>query len=115
MQLYPGRPAEQWRGFAALDAANSGEPATRHDSTGYHGVWRHQHRSDNDRGAYAEHIGMCRGYNDESGNARHDDTGQRHGRRGNAGRIAAGLLMRERRDTRLNYYLIENSGSRKDL
>ena len=32
MQLHAGRSADQWRGFAALDAANSGEPATRHDS-----------------------------------------------------------------------------------
>jgi hypothetical protein len=32
MQFYAGRPADQWRGFAALDAANSGEPASRHDS-----------------------------------------------------------------------------------
>jgi hypothetical protein len=33
MQLNAGRPANQWRGFAALDAANSGELAAGHDST----------------------------------------------------------------------------------
>jgi hypothetical protein len=35
---------------------------------------------------------MRREHDDESGNARHDGAGQRHGRRGNAGRVAAGLL-----------------------
>jgi two-component system OmpR family response regulator len=38
---------------------------------------------------------MRREHDDESGNARHDGAGQRHGRRGNAGRIAAGLLTGE--------------------
>jgi hypothetical protein len=32
---------------------------------------------------------LRREHDDESGNTRHDDTGQRHGRRGNAGRIAS--------------------------
>jgi hypothetical protein len=31
---------------------------------------------------------LRREHDDESGNARHDGAGQRHGRRGNAGRIA---------------------------
>jgi hypothetical protein len=31
---------------------------------------------------------LRRKHDDEPGDARHDDTGQRHGRRGNAGRIA---------------------------
>ena len=92
MQLHAGRPADQWRGFAALDAGNSGEPATRHDSARRHAAWRHQHRSGNGGHANAEHVGMRREHDDESGNARHDGTGQCHGRRGNAGRIAAGLL-----------------------
>jgi hypothetical protein len=38
---------------------------------------------------------LRREHDDEPGDARHDDTGQRHGRRGNAGRItciAIGLL-----------------------
>jgi hypothetical protein len=35
---------------------------------------------------------MCREQDDEPGDARHDGTGQRHGRRGDAGRIAVGLL-----------------------
>jgi hypothetical protein len=35
---------------------------------------------------------MRREHDDESGNARHDGTGQRHRRRGNPGRIATGLL-----------------------
>jgi hypothetical protein len=36
---------------------------------------------------------MRREHDDESGDARHDGTGQRHGRSGNAGGIAAWLLM----------------------
>src|SRR5882672_8383478 len=46
----------------------------------------------------AQHVCMCREHDDESGDARHDATGQRHGRRGNAGRIARiaiGLLSRK--------------------
>jgi hypothetical protein len=39
---------------------------------------------------------MRREHDDVPGNTRHDDTGQCHGRRGNAGRIAAGLLERFR-------------------
>jgi len=38
---------------------------------------------------------MRRERDDESGNARHDGTSQRHGRGGNAGRIPAGLLKGE--------------------
>jgi hypothetical protein len=92
MQLYAGRSADQRCGFTALNAGNSGEPATRHDSARCHAAWRHQHRSDRGGYANAEHVGMRREHDDESGNARHDGTGQRHGRRGNAGRSAAGLL-----------------------
>jgi hypothetical protein len=92
MQLDAGRPADQWHGFAALDAANFGQPATRHDSAGYHAARRHQHRPYDGGYANAEHLGMCRELNDECGDAGHDGTGQRHWRRGNAGRIAAGLL-----------------------
>jgi hypothetical protein len=100
MQLHAGRPADEWRGVAALDTTNSGELATGYDSTGYFGVWRHQHRSDNDRDAYAEHIGMCRGHDDESGYPRDDGTGECHRRRGNPRRVLpTWLLMRERRDT----------------
>ncbi|HTB00547.1 MAG TPA: hypothetical protein VK804_08730 [Bradyrhizobium sp.] len=36
MQLYAGGPIRQWRGFAALNAANSGEPSAWHDTTGHH-------------------------------------------------------------------------------
>jgi len=95
MQLYAGRPADQWRGFAALDAGNSGEPATRDDSAGYHAARRHQHRSDNDDYAYAEYVGLRRERDDEPVNARHDGAGQRHRRRGDTrriARIAIGLL-----------------------
>ena len=90
MQLDAGRPADQWRGFAALDAGNSGEPATRYDSARRHSAWRHQHRSDSGGDANAEHVGMRREHDDESGDARHDGAGQRHGRRGNAGRMPPG-------------------------
>jgi hypothetical protein len=93
MQLDAGGPADQRRGFAAHDAANSGEPATRYNSAGHHAAWRYQHRTGNGGYAHAEHVGMRREHDDESGNARHDGAGQRHRRRGNAGRIAAGLLM----------------------
>jgi hypothetical protein len=92
MQLYAGRSADQWRGFAALDAGNSGEPTTRYDSARHRAAWRHQHRSGNGGYADAEHVGMRREHDNESGNAGHNGTGQRHGRRGNSGRIAAGLL-----------------------
>jgi hypothetical protein len=92
MQFHAGRSADQWRGFAALDTGNSGEPATRYVSTKHHAGWRHQHRSGNGGYANAEHIGMRREHDHESGNARHHGAGQRHGSRGDAGRIAAGLL-----------------------
>jgi hypothetical protein len=92
MQFYLRRPADQWRGLAALDAGHSDEHVTRYDSAKHCAAWRHQHRSDNDGYANAEHIGLRRKHDDESDNARHDGTGQQHGRRGNAGRIAAGLL-----------------------
>jgi hypothetical protein len=36
---------------------------------------------------------MRREHDDESGNARHDGTGQRHGRGGNPGRIVAARLL----------------------
>jgi hypothetical protein len=92
MQLSAGRSADQWRGFAALDAGHSDEHVTRDDSAKHRTAWRHQHRSDNGGYANAEHIGLRRKHDDESDNARHDGTGQQHGRRGNAGRIAARLL-----------------------
>jgi hypothetical protein len=95
MQLYAGRTADQWRGFTALDTGNSGEPITWYDSAGHHAAWRHQHRSNNGGHADAEHLGMRREPDDESGNARHDGTSQRHGRGGNAGRIPTGLLKGE--------------------
>ena len=92
MQFYAGGAADQWRGLAALDARNSGEPVTRHDSARHRAAWQHQHRSDNVGYANAEHLSMRGEQDDESGNAGHEGTGQRHGRRSNAGRIAAGLL-----------------------
>jgi hypothetical protein len=92
MQLHAGWPADQWRGLAALDARNSGEPATRYDSAKHRSAWRHQYRSGSGGYANAEHVGMHRKHDDESGDARHDGTGQRYGRLGNVGRIAAGLL-----------------------
>ena len=93
MQLFAGRHADQRRRFTALNARNSGEPATRYDSASRHAAWRHQHRSDNGGYANAEHVGMRREYDDEFGDARHNGTCQRHGRRGNAGRIAAARLL----------------------
>jgi hypothetical protein len=36
---------------------------------------------------------MRREYDDESGNPRHDGTGQRHGRRSHAGRIASSIAI----------------------
>jgi hypothetical protein len=92
MQLYAGRAADQWRRFGALDAGNSGEPTTRYDSAGRRAAWRHQYRSDSGSYANAEHIGMRGKRHDESGDARHDGIGQRHGCRGDARRIAGGLL-----------------------
>ena len=63
MQLYAGRPADQWRGFAALDAGNSGEPAT--------GSIQPESRSlaapasiRQGRYADAEHVGMRRGHDE---------------------------------------------------
>jgi hypothetical protein len=47
-------------------------------------------------------------HNDESGDARHDGTGQRHGRRGNAGRIASARLLME---TTLAVGVWHNDGS----
>jgi len=95
MQLYAGRSAGQWRGFAALDPRGSEQPFAWHDSTGGHRACRHQHRSDHGGGADAEHVGMRRERDHESGDARHDGTCQRHGRRGDPGPIAGiaiGLL-----------------------
>jgi hypothetical protein len=97
MQLHPGRPANQWRGFAADDAANSGEPITRYDSARHRAAWRHQHRSGDGGYANAEHLGMRREHDDVFGDARHHGAGQRHGRRGNPGRISAGLLTGRKR------------------
>src|SRR5260221_1548896 len=98
MQLYAERSADQRRGFAALDARNSEQPVAWHNPAGYHAARYHQHRSDNDRDADSKHIGMRRENDDESGDARHDAPGQRHGSGGNAGRIACiaiGLLERD--------------------
>ncbi|MGD0846442.1 hypothetical protein [Bradyrhizobium sp.] len=92
MQFYLRRPADQWRGFAALDARHSDEHVTRHDSAKHRAARRHQHRSNNVGYANAKHLGMRGEHDDESGNARHHGAGQRHGRCRNAGRIAAGLL-----------------------
>jgi hypothetical protein len=93
MQLHARRSADQWRGYAALDARNSCEPATRYDSAGRYAAWGHQHRSDSGGYANAEYVGMRREHDDESGDARHDGTSQRHRRRGNAGRIASTRLL----------------------
>jgi hypothetical protein len=38
---------------------------------------------------------MRREHDDESGDIRHDGTGQRHGRRGNPGRIGSARLLME--------------------
>ena len=95
MQFYARRPADQWGGFAAFDAGSSGEPAARYNPAGRRPAWRHQHRSGDGGYTNAEHVGMRREHDDVSGSARHDGTGQRHRRRGNAGRIAAGLLTRK--------------------
>ena len=88
MQLRAGRPADQWRGAVIDDAGNTAESATRRDSAGDSSAGRHQHRPVHDRGTDSEYVGLCRKHDDEPGNAGHDGTGQRHGRRGNAGRIA---------------------------
>jgi hypothetical protein len=93
MQLDAGGAADQWRGFAALDPPSSEQPPAWHDSTRGHGACQHQHRSDNDRGADAEYVGLRREHDDESGNARHDGAGQRNGSRGNAGRIASSIAI----------------------
>jgi hypothetical protein len=95
VQLYAWRPADQWRRIAALDARNSGEPATRYDSAGRRAAWDHQHRSNHGSYANAEHVGMRREHDDESGDVRHDDARQRYWRRGNAGRIGSTRLLME--------------------
>jgi hypothetical protein len=41
MQFYAGRPADQRRGFAALNAGNTAESAAGHDSAGGSSVGRH--------------------------------------------------------------------------
>jgi hypothetical protein len=92
MQLHAGRAADQRRSFATLDAGNSGESATRYDSAGRRPAWRYQYRSDRGGYANAEHVGMRRRHDDESGDTRHDGTGQCHGRSGNTGRITGRLL-----------------------
>jgi hypothetical protein len=92
MQLYAGRPADQWRGFADLDAGNSGKSITRYNSARHHTTRRYQHRSYNDGYANAEHLCLRREHDDGSGDARHNGAGQCHRSRGNAGRIATGLL-----------------------
>jgi hypothetical protein len=97
MQFDTGRPTDQRRRFAALDAGDSGESSARYDSAGRCAAWRHQYRSDSGGYANAEYVGMCREPDDEPGDPRHDGAGQRLGRRGNAGRIAAGLLTAEPR------------------
>jgi hypothetical protein len=93
MQFYTGRSADQRRGFAALDPRGSEQPPAGHDSTRGHRACQYQHRSDNDRGADAEYVGLRREHDDESGNAGKHDTGQRHGRRGNAGRISSSVAI----------------------
>ena len=93
MQRRAGRSADQWRGLAAVDAGDSQWPTARYDSACDHGTWQHQHQSGDDRGGDAEHAGMRREHDDESGSTRHDGAGQRHGCGGNAWRLfSAGLL-----------------------
>ena len=95
VQLDAGWPTDQRRGFAAVDAASSGKPAARHDRTRGRRSRRHQHRSQHGaesghgRDADAEHVGLRRERDDESGDARHDDAGQCHRRRCDAGRLGA--------------------------
>jgi hypothetical protein len=93
MQLYAGRSADQWRGFAALDPPSSEQPPAWHDSTRGDAACQHQHRSDNDRGTDAEYVGLRRERDDESGNARDDGAGERNGSRGNAGRIGSSIAI----------------------
>jgi hypothetical protein len=93
MQLCAGRSADQWRGVAALDPRSPEQPPAWHDSTHSRSAWRHQHRSNNGRDADTEYVGVRREHDDESGNPRHDGTGQRDGRRGNAGRIASCIAI----------------------
>src|ERR1700755_2507241 len=96
MQLYPGWPAEQWRGFAAFNAANSGG-STRRDTTGYCAAWRDNYRSYHDRDAYAEHVGMPREHDDEPGYPRNDGAGQCYWGHRNPRRVVPiRLLMQER-------------------
>jgi hypothetical protein len=95
LQLYAGRPADQRRGFAALDTGNFDESPPRHDLAGYNAACRHQPRSDDDRGADTKYVGLRREHDDEPGHARHDGAGQCHRCHDNPRRIAsAGLLMR---------------------
>jgi hypothetical protein len=92
MQFHAGRSADQRRGPAAVNARNPGEPAARYDSARHRAARRHQHRSDSGDHAGAEHDGVRREHDNESGDAGHNGAGQRYGRRSDAGRIAAGLL-----------------------
>jgi hypothetical protein len=93
VQFYTGGPSDKWRRFAALDPPSSERSLARRDSTRSPGTCRYQHRSDNNRGADAEYVGMRREHDDESGNSRHDGAGQRHGRRSNTGRIASSIAI----------------------
>jgi hypothetical protein len=64
------------------------EPVLGDNPAGYHGACRHQRRSNLDRHADAEHVGMCRGHDDEPGDTRHDDATESDGRTCNNWRIA---------------------------
>jgi hypothetical protein len=94
MQHNAGRSADQRRRFADLDISNFNESVPRNDPAGYTAARRHQSRSDNDCNADAEYFGVRREHDDESCRTRDDGASQCHGRRGNARRIAAGLLTR---------------------
>ena len=90
MQFDAGRPADQRRGFAAVDAANSGQPAARHDrARGTRASPAPASIPHTWRCADAEYVGLRRERDDESGDARHDGAGQCHRRPRNARRIAA--------------------------
>src|SRR5258708_1807666 len=86
MQLYTGRSADQWRGVTALDPRYSEQPRARHDSTRGHAACQHQHRSDNDRGADAEYVGLRRERDHELADAAHHATAHPHRRPPNPAR-----------------------------
>jgi len=77
-------------GLAACDPAGSATPPPGTIQAGHYPAAGTSIEADDGGHADAEHLGLRREHDDESGNFRHDGAGQRHGRGGDARGIAAG-------------------------